>query len=362
MDIETYISTQLQSEYGRLILIGIFLGLTVVAWFVWSRFYKLMSFVTKKTSSRLSEIALDAANLPFSILILTSGGYIVLSLGLKFFNYNVAPAPLLFPFVLAFVIFWTLFRLIAKLDAELAIVDSEILPHILREKININLKEAHSFIILFRIVIIIIAALTFLNMVGVSIAGLLAFGGFGGIVLGFALKDPLSNFFAGALLFWERPFIVGDWVRCPSMNIEGIVEKISWRATLIRTFDRRPLYVPNSIFVSNYIENPQRMKNRRILETIGVRYEDIDKLPALLEDIKEMMIKHQGIDDNQSLVVAFDKYGDSSLNFFISAITYATNWADFQGVKGDVLFKIAALVRKHGADFAYPTQRIKLDK
>ena len=362
MDIEAYINTQLQSEYGKLILIGIFFVVTFIAFFVWGRVYKVMTFLANKSSSQLSKIALFAVNIPFATFILFIGGYIILGIGLTFVNYDVVDVPIMFSFALTIVLFWTIFRFISKLEKELIAEGSNIFPQLVSSRIKISPLEAHSLIILLRVGVIIIAALTLLNVIGVSIAGLLAFGGLGGIILGFALKDPLSNFVAGALLFWERPFVVGDWVRCPALNVEGVVEKISWRTTLIRTFDKRPLYVPNAIFVNNHIENPQRMKNRRILETIGVRYEDITKLPALLKDVEEMLREDEGIDNNQTLVVAFDKYGDSSLNFFISAITYATSWADFQRVKGDILFKIADLVKKHGADFAYPTQLIKLDK
>ncbi len=213
-----------------------------------------------------------------------------------------------------------------------------------------------------RFSVVSIVAFSLLSMLGVSLSGLLAFGGLGGIVLGFALKDILGNFFAGAILFWERPFLVGDWIRCPSINIEGVVDSINWRTTLIKTFDRRPVYVPNSVLINNYVENAQRMTNRRIYETIGVRYDDLDNLPALLDDIRIMVKGHKGIDDAQSVVVAFDKYGDFSLNFFVCGITYTTTWEEFQTVKEDILLQVAALAKKHKVEFAYPTSRIQLDK
>jgi MscS family membrane protein len=71
------------------------------------------------------------------------------------------------------------------------------------------------------------------------------------------------------MIYLDRPFAVGDWIRSPDRDIEGTVEDIGWRLTRIRTFDSRPLYVPNSAFTSIAVENPSRMEHRRIYETIG---------------------------------------------------------------------------------------------
>ncbi|NQV64749.1 MAG: mechanosensitive ion channel family protein, partial [SAR86 cluster bacterium] len=126
---------------------------------------------------------------------------------------------------------------------------------------------------LLRISVLITAILSVLQTLGVSVSGIMAFGGIGGIAVGFAAKDLLANFFGGLMIYLDRPFTVGDWIRSPDRQIEGTVEHIGWRLTMIRTFDRRPLYVPNSIFASIAVENPSRMQNRRIYETFGVRYD-----------------------------------------------------------------------------------------
>lgn len=84
---------------------------------------------------------------------------------------------------------------------------------------------------------------------GMSLSGLMAFGGIGGIAIGMAGKDILSNFFSGLMLYFDRPFNIGDWVSSPDRNIEGTVVEIGWRITKIITFDHRPLYIPNSVFL-----------------------------------------------------------------------------------------------------------------
>ena len=90
---------------------------------------------------------------------------------------------------------------------------------------------------------------------GMSLSGLLTFGGIGGLAVGMAGKDILSNFFSGIMLYFDRPFSIGDWIRSPDRNIEGTVAEIGWRITKITTFDNRPLYVPNSLFSSISVEN-----------------------------------------------------------------------------------------------------------
>ena len=117
---------------------------------------------------------------------------------------------------------------------------------------------------LLRMSVTITATLVILQTLGVSISGVLAFGGIGGIAIGFAAKDLLANFFGGLMVYLDRPFAVGDWIRSPDREIEGTVEQIGWRQTRIRTFDMRPLYVPNATFVNIAVENPSRMFNRRI--------------------------------------------------------------------------------------------------
>jgi MscS family membrane protein len=211
---------------------------------------------------------------------------------------------------------------------------------------------------LLRISVIITAALVGLESVGYSISGVLAFGGIGGLAVGFAAKDLLANFFGGLMVYLDRQFAVGDWIRSPDQNIEGTVEDIGWRLTRIRTFDKRPLYVPNSTFTYISVENPSRMTNRRIYETVGVRYDDAAKLPAIVAEVKTMLEKHDAIDHNQTLMVNFNAFASSSLDFFIYTFTKTTVWTEYHQIKQDVLFKILEIIEFHGAECAFPTSTI----
>lgn len=211
---------------------------------------------------------------------------------------------------------------------------------------------------LLRASVIITSVLVVLQTLGYSIGGVLAFGGIGGIAVGFAAKDLLANFFGGLMIYLDRPFKVGDWVRSPDQDIEGTVVKIGWRLTTIRTFDKRPLYVPNAVFTSISVQNPSRMTHRRIYETIGLRYDDVGKLSIIIQNVKEMLRAHNEIDSTQTLIVNFNSYGSSSLDFFVYTFTKTTDWVKYHEVKQDVLLKILEIIDQEGADIAFPTSTV----
>ncbi len=246
---------------------------------------------------------------------------------------------------------WALIRFIT-------FAEQNIIQRKLEEGRAIDRTTADAVSKLLRVSVIITAALVILQTLGFSISGVLAFGGIGGIAVGFAAKDLLANFFGGLMIYLDRPFAVGDWIRSPDRDIEGTVEKIGWRLTCIRTFDKRPLYVPNATFTSIAVENPSRMSHRRIYETIGVRYDDVHRLPAIVADVRAMLQSHPEIDQSQTLMVNFNAFAPSSLDFFIYTFTRTTNWQKYHEVKQDVLFRVAEIIARHGAEIAFPTSTV----
>ena len=211
---------------------------------------------------------------------------------------------------------------------------------------------------LLRLSVLITAFLVALQTLGFSVSGVLAFGGIGGIAVGFAAKDLLANFFGGLMIYLDRPFAIGDWIRSPDREIEGTVERIGWRQTVIRGFDTRPLYIPNSTFASIAVENPSRMCNRQIYETIGIRYEDAGAMGAIVADVEAMLRAHDEIDTDNFLMVNFNTFAPSSLDFFIYCYTRTKLWAQYHQVKQDVLLRILEIIDRHGAEIAFPTSTV----
>lgn len=213
---------------------------------------------------------------------------------------------------------------------------------------------------LMRMSVIITSGLVMLQSLGYSISGVLAFGGIGGIAVGFAAKDLLANFFGGLMIYLDRPFAVGEWIRSPDKEIEGTVEDIGWRLTRIRTFDKRPLYVPNATFTQVSVENPSRMSHRRIFETVGIRYDDANAMSAIIADVRQMIDQHPELATDQTVIVNFNKFAASSLDFFVYCFTKTTNWVEFHRVKQDVLLKVIEIIQAHGAQCAFPTSTLHI--
>ena len=104
------------------------------------------------------------------------------------------------------------------------------------------------------------------------------------------------------------------------------------------------------------VENPSRMTHRRIREVIGLRYKDLPKMVAIVNDVKEMILNHNEIDHTQTTIVNFDCYNDSSIDFFIITYANTTEWVKYHEIKQDVLMKIGKIIESNSAEIAFPTR------
>lgn len=316
--------------------------------FIQKKILRRVKTQLEKTSNLWDDAFIHAIIKPLSLLIWILGLTIAIEVA------NLSHAFQILEVGIIFVVSWTLIRLISFVEQNV------IQQHAIQGK-KVDQTTADAISQLLRVSVIITSSLVALQSLGFNISAILAFGGIGGIAVGFAAKDLLANFFGGLMVYLDRPFSVGDWIRSPDRNIEGTVEKIGWRLTLIRTFDKRPLYIPNSMFSSISVENPSRMTHRRIYETIGLRYEDVKQLPLIIDEVKEMLLTHPEIDTSQTMIVNFNQFAASSLDFFIYTFTKTTNWIKFHEVKQDVLLKITGIIEKHNAEIAFPTSTLHLE-
>ncbi len=250
---------------------------------------------------------------------------------------------------------WFLLRFIGKVG------DNIIAQQERRDEV-IDHTTVDALMKLARLLTVIVTVLVSAQTLGFQIGGLLALGGVGGLAVGLAAKDLLANFFGGLTIYLDRPFGVGEWIRSPDKSIEGTVEHISWRHTRIRAFNKNPIYVPNAVFTSIVVENPSRMTHRRLKETIGLRYDDFNVVKAVVLDIQQMLQNHPGIDTTQTLIVNFNQFGASSLDIMIYTFTKTIDWVTYHSVKQDVLLQIGQIIENHGAQIAFPTQTLQLQR
>ncbi|MCB1841486.1 MAG: mechanosensitive ion channel, partial [Halioglobus sp.] len=124
----------------------------------------------------------------------------------------------------------------------------------------------------------------------------------------------------------------------------------------------RPLYVPNATFSQISVENPSRMFNRRIYETIGLRYKDADKMADVVTQVREMLASHEAIDHSRTLIVNFVSFGASSLDFFVYTFTKTTVWVEYHKVKEEILLRILDIIHANDADVAFPTRSLQVEQ
>lgn len=346
-----YLSIGQESSWILSVFVIVLMMLTGV--FIIRKMFDRMASQLKRTRNRWDDILLESARRPAVIMVWVLG----VSWALDVIDVQTGTVLLdvigpLRKVAVIVLLGWFLIRFIKA--AEAALIDPVGIDTTLDETTISAMGK------LLRLSLIITVSLVVLQSFGYSISGVLAFGGIGGLAVGFAAKDLLANFFGGLMIYLDRPFKVGDWVRSPDKNIEGTVEDIGWRLTRILTFDKRPLYVPNATFASISVENPSRMTHRRIYETIGVRYCDLKTVKGIVDEVREMLCNHPEIDHEQTLIVNLNKFAPSSLDFFVYTFTKTTNWVHFHQVKEDVLLMIMAVVEKHGAEVAFPTSAVHL--
>lgn len=328
---------------------------TVVLSFVADRLLIRLTRTVTKTPNAWDDILLNAANRPLPALIWVVGlafaaGIVRPHADTPLFDMVVPLRDIAVMACLA----WFLFRIIR-------LAGDHYVALRVREGEEVDRTTVDALSKLGRLTILLTAGLVTLQTLGFSVSGVLAAGGIGGIAIGFAAKDLLANFFGGLTIYLDRPFSVGEWIRSPDKQIEGTVEAISWRHTRIRAFNKNPIYVPNALFTTIIVENPSRMSNRRIKETIGIRYADIGKMASIVADVKAMLQNHPEIDTTQTLIVNFNAFADSSINFLIYTFTKTTQWVHYHGVKQDVLLQVADIIARHGAEIAFPTRTLHIE-
>ncbi|MBB3061452.1 mechanosensitive ion channel family protein [Microbulbifer rhizosphaerae] len=351
------IKTMLLSWVGdnRLWIVAIFLIVLATALSAWllASFVQRLARRAEKTVNPWDDALVGALNPPGTVLVW------LLGLTLAASRAGVATGAEIFSVAtplreIGLILVFTWFALRFSRNVEYNLRD----PRFISKPMDATTVRAVGKLV--RASIVITAVIVVMQFLGYSVSGVLAFGGIGGLAVGFAAKDLLANFFGGLMVYLDRPFAVGDWVRSPDKEIEGTVEDIGWRLTRIRTFDKRPLYIPNGIFTQIAVENPSRMLNRRIYETIGIRYEDAPRMKFIVDDVKKMLQQHPEIDGNQTLIVNFNSFAPSSLDFFIYTFTKTTEWIRYHEIKQDILLRVLQIIEGHGASCAFPTSTLHI--
>jgi MscS family membrane protein len=221
-----------------------------------------------------------------------------------------------------------------------------------------------------QVLIIIVSFFIIMGMLNISMASLAILGSTFVAAVAFTQQTLIKNIFGGVILYFEQPFSEGDWITSMDGSFEGTVDNIGLRITKFIGFDSRPFYVPNALFLEKVIINNNRMSNRRILQYIGLRYEDFSKAETIILAMKEYLKQHPRISKEKTTLVNVvngktnmgssieGMYGSYSINIMIYTFTNQTAWVEFQNIQDDVMFGLGKIIEEHGAQIAFPTQTI----
>ena len=329
---------------------GVLLFVAIVVHIGLSFTLNKLSKHTDSTKTQIDDYFIDALSAPLKVLIWYGWIYFSMlqlrpdfpALGQIIEYIDITPI---------FILAWGILRLISSIEKFMLEKDGSV------DKDSIRL-----FTRLIKIAFVFVFVLGFAQYFGYSVSSILTLGGVGGIVVGFAAKDMLANVFGGLMIQMDKPFSTGDWIRTTDKSIEGVVEKIGWRMTRLRTFNKNPVYVPNGIFATIPIETPSRMTNRQIHAIIGIRYDDIAQMQSIIEKVEKLLADHEHIDHEEPCRVYFDLFNASSLDFVIWAFSSVTDSSEFKKIKGKLLLDVADIIAEHGAEIAYPTQTLHIQK
>ena len=210
----------------------------------------------------------------------------------------------------------------------------------------------------------LVGVVSVLELWGVDAASIIAGLGLFSVALALGAQNFFKNLIGGLLIIGEKRFKQGDWI-----NIEGVaegeVEKIDFRSTLIRRFDKAPIFVPNSVLSDSEIINFSEMPFRRIRFNVGLIYQTTpETILNIRKDIEDYIAKNDDLvnADEATTTIRVTQFNDSSIDVLIYCFTKSTRWYDYTKAKEDLILEIIKIVKNNGSDFAYPTQTIHLEK
>ena len=254
--------------------------------------------------------------------------------------------------LIAYTIFWAIHQLIDPFSFLLARLERVFSPEMVDW-----LKNA------VKIAVIFIGAATILEIWGIQVGPILAGLGLLGVAVALGAQDLFKNLIAGILILAEKRFSKGNWILVDGV-VEGTVEAIGFRSTVVRRFDKAPVHVPNSKLTDNAVTNFSKMTHRRIYWKIGVEYRtSVDQLRQIRDGIEDYVL---GGDDfakppEVSTFVRIDSFNDSSIDIMLYCFTVTTKWGEWLAIKEQLAYRIKEIVEGAGTGFAFPSQSLYVE-
>ena len=311
---------------------------------------KKLELISKKTTNKLDDTFVKSMVGPARFLPIV--------LGVFFASYYMSFSEEMSSFIdnlnrtlITILIFWIIHQIVEPVSYILSGLD-KILT---RELIGWIIKSL-------KILIFILGAAAVLELWGIKIGPIIAGLGLFGVAVALGAQDLFKNLISGILVLVEKRFKMGDWIRVEGI-IEGVVERIGFRSTVIRKFDKSLAIIPNFQFAENAVINVSQTTNWLISWIITLQYDStVDQLKTIRNQIEEHISNSEDFDTSIGIAVRVDKFSDSSIDMYVRCFSKTSEWEEWLSVKEKLALEIKQIVEKNGASFAFPSQSIYVEK
>ncbi len=333
-----------------LIGLGIFLIFLLFRGFISKIIINRLKKIAKKTTNKFDDTFVQAMEGParfFPIVI----GFFIASYYLEFSSESQLFIDNVNKSLITILIFWLMHQFIQPVTYLLGGLE------------KLLTKELIGWIVkALKILIFILGAAAVLELWGIKIGPIIAGLGLFGVAVALGAQDLFKNLISGILVLVEKRFKVGDWIIVEDI-IEGIVERIGFRSTVVRKFDKSIAIIPNFQFAENAVINISETTNWIISWTITLQYNTtIEQLKKVRDEIEKYVTTHKDFKTSLGHAVRVDKFSDSSIDMYIRCFTVTDDWDEWLAVKERLAIEIKQIVEKNNASFAFPSQSIYVEK
>ena len=311
---------------------------------------KRLENLSKRTSNKLDDTFVHAMVGPAIFLPIVIGFFIA-SYYMSFGEEGKVAIDTINRTLITVLIFWVIHQIVEPVSYILSGLDKMLT----RELIGWIIKSL-------KILIFILGTAAVLELWGIKIGPIIAGLGLFGVAVALGAQDLFKNLISGILVLVEKRFKIGDWILVEG-TIEGVVEKIGFRSTVIRKFDKSLAIIPNFQFAENSVVNISETTNWRVRWSITLQYNTtVAQLKKIREEIESYINKSEDFDQSVGVAVRIEKFSDSSIDLLVRCFTASNSWSDSLLVKERLAIAIKEIVEDNKASFAFPSQSIYIEK
>ena len=333
-----------------LIGIGIFFIFLVFRGLISKLIIKKLEIISKRTTNKLDDTFVHAMVGPARFLPIVLGFFIA-SYYMSFGEEGKLAIDTINRTLITIFIFWLIHQVVEPISYILSGLDKMLT----KELIGWIIKSL-------KILIFILGLAAVLELWGIKIGPIIAGLGLFGVAVALGAQDLFKNLISGILVLVEKRFKIGDWILVEG-TIEGIVEKIGFRSTVIRKFDKSLAIIPNFQFAENSVVNISETTNWRIRWSITLQYDTtVEQLKKIREEIENYINKSEDFNQSVGVAVRIEKFSDSSIDLLVRCFTASNSWTDSLLVKERLAIAIKEIVEGNKASFAFPSQSIYIEK